>query len=102
MYLSVGSFFTCDRTPGAALQGFRFNMAAAIIKTNFRARPLDKDKLLPIYRSDDHPEILLESAMVARTVPIMPTGMEKEEEEVCLGMYSSGVITVIGGDIFIF
>lgn len=50
-------------------------------KPNFRARPLDKEKPLPIYRSEEHPDILLESASVARTVPCMPTGMEKEEEE---------------------
>ncbi|EGD72584.1 Epc1 protein [Salpingoeca rosetta] len=47
----------------------------------FRQKALDHNKPLPIYREEDHPDVLLETAALSRAVPDMPTGMEKEEEE---------------------
>eukprot|EP00051_Salpingoeca_urceolata_P011249 m.139079 g.139079 ORF g.139079 m.139079 type:complete len:605 (+) comp17049_c0_seq1:291-2105(+) len=49
--------------------------------SKFRARALEPSKPLPIYRSTEDPNVLLETSQVARSVPQMPTGMEKEEEE---------------------
>uniref|UniRef100_A0A672NKC3 Uncharacterized protein n=1 Tax=Sinocyclocheilus grahami TaxID=75366 RepID=A0A672NKC3_SINGR len=51
-------------------------------KLSFRARALDAAKPLPIYRSKDLPD-LTDCVSINRTVPQMPTGMEKEEESVC-------------------
>ena len=51
-------------------------------KVSFRARALDATKPLPIYHADDLPDIA-EYTAINRTVPQMPTGMEKEEESVC-------------------
>lgn len=48
-------------------------------KPTFRARQLDVSKPLPIYMSDDLPD-LHECAELKRAVPQMPSGMEKEEE----------------------
>uniref|UniRef100_A0A3Q3JG76 Enhancer of polycomb homolog n=1 Tax=Monopterus albus TaxID=43700 RepID=A0A3Q3JG76_MONAL len=48
-------------------------------KLSFRARALDASKPLPIFRCEDLPD-LHEYASINRTVPQMPTGMEKEEE----------------------
>lgn len=45
----------------------------------FRARALDAAKPLPVYRSRDLLD-LSDLLSVSRTVPQMPTGMEKEEE----------------------
>ena len=50
-------------------------------KVSFRARALDATKLLPIFHATDIPDISDYSA-INRTVPQMPTGMEKEEETV--------------------
>lgn len=53
-------------------------------KLSFRARALDATKPLPIYNAVDLPD-LSEYSTINRTVPQMPTGMEKEEETVsCL------------------
>eukprot|EP00038_Savillea_parva_P001529 m.104765 g.104765 ORF g.104765 m.104765 type:complete len:711 (-) comp10535_c0_seq1:162-2294(-) len=49
-------------------------------KLSFRARALDSTKPLPVYRSEDEPDILKEAA-ISRGVMEMATGMEKEEEE---------------------
>ncbi|XP_078722771.1 enhancer of polycomb homolog 1-like [Lampetra fluviatilis] len=46
---------------------------------SFRARALDASKPLPIFRAEDLPD-LQEYVSINRTVPQMPTGMEKEEE----------------------
>lgn len=51
-------------------------------KLSFRARALDATKPLPIYNAVDLPD-LSEYNTINRTVPQMPTGMEKEEETVC-------------------
>ncbi len=51
-------------------------------KLSFRARALDINKPLPIVRSEEEPDILNENVAISRSVPLMPTGMEKEEEEV--------------------
>lgn len=48
-------------------------------KLSFRARALDASKPLPVFRSEDLPD-LHEYASINRAVPQMPTGMEKEEE----------------------
>lgn len=52
-------------------------------KLSFRARALDATKPLPIYHAVDLPD-LSEYNTINRTVPQMPTGMEKEEETVCV------------------
>ena len=50
-------------------------------KVSFRARALDATKLLPIFHATDIPDIS-DYSVINRTVPQMPTGMEKEEETV--------------------
>ena len=48
-------------------------------KLTFRARTLDSTKSMCIYRAEDLPE-LADSNAISRSVPVMPSGMEKEEE----------------------
>ena len=48
-------------------------------KLTFRARTLDATKAMAIYRAEDLPE-LADSNAINRSVPTMPSGMEKEEE----------------------
>ena len=48
-------------------------------KLNFRARTLDASKPLNIYHLEDLPE-LTDLNAISRSVPEMPSGMEKEEE----------------------
>lgn len=48
-------------------------------KVSFRARALDATKPMPVYRAEDIPD-LPDFANINRSVPAMPTGMEKEEE----------------------
>ena len=48
-------------------------------KLSFRARQVDYGKRLPIYVNDELPDIG-EYAAINRSVPQMPSGMEKEEE----------------------
>jgi len=48
-------------------------------KLSFRARALDASKALPIYRDTEIPDTA-DCSNINRTVPQMPTGMEKEEE----------------------
>jgi len=50
-------------------------------KLSFRARQLDAYKAMPVYRSEEIPEVA-DVAAINRAVPQMPTGMEKEEETV--------------------
>lgn len=50
-------------------------------KLSFRARALDATKPLPVYHAQDVPD-LQDLSAINRTVPQMPTGMEKEEESV--------------------
>lgn len=50
-------------------------------KVSFRARALDVSKPMPIYRSEDIPD-LRDFDKINRAVLQMPTGMEKEEETV--------------------
>ena len=50
-------------------------------KLSFRARALDASKALPIYRDTEIPDTA-DCSNINRTVPQMPTGMEKEEESV--------------------
>jgi enhancer of polycomb-like protein len=48
-------------------------------KLSFRARQVDYTKALPIYFTHDLPD-LADMAAINRSVPQMPTGMEKDEE----------------------
>ena len=50
-------------------------------KLSFRARALDANKPMPILRAQEIPD-LPDFAAINRAVPMMPTGMEKEEETV--------------------
>lgn len=50
-------------------------------KLSFRARALDSSKPLPVYYAREVPD-LSDYQAINRTVPQMPTGMEKEEETV--------------------
>ena len=50
-------------------------------KLSFRARAVDATKPLPVYHAEDIPD-LSDYSTINRTVPQMPTGMEKEEESV--------------------
>ena len=52
-------------------------------KLSFRARALDAAKPMPVYKSDEIPD-LPDFTAINRAVPQMPTGMEKEEETVSL------------------
>jgi enhancer of polycomb-like protein len=62
----------------------QLGFGVAMSKLSFRARALDATKPLPIYNAVDLPD-LSEYNTINRTVPQMPTGMEKEEETVrCL------------------
>ena len=51
-------------------------------KVNMRARTLDPTKPMPIFNSADEPDILNPNTAISRAMLMMPTGMEKEEEEV--------------------
>ncbi|XP_019630045.1 PREDICTED: enhancer of polycomb homolog 1-like isoform X2 [Branchiostoma belcheri] len=48
-------------------------------KLSFRARALDASKPMPVFHTEDLPD-LPEYTAINRAVPQMPTGMEKEEE----------------------
>ena len=48
-------------------------------KLNFRARTLDASKPMSVYFAEDLPE-LTDLNAINRSVPAMPSGMEKEEE----------------------
>ncbi|KAH3705072.1 enhancer of polycomb homolog 1-like [Dreissena polymorpha] len=48
-------------------------------KVTFRARALDASRRMPVFKADDIPD-LPDFATINRSVPQMPTGMEKEEE----------------------
>lgn len=50
-------------------------------KVSFRARALDATKPMAIFKADEVPD-LPDFATIYRGVPLMPTGMEKEEETV--------------------
>lgn len=50
-------------------------------KLSFRARQVDYSKPLPIYYNNEIPD-LQDFAAINRSVPQMPTGMEKDEEAV--------------------
>lgn len=69
VYLVVFVLRLLDRDPKI------FNMS----KLSFRARALDASKPMPVYRSEEVPD-LPDFAAINRAVPQMPTGMEKEEE----------------------
>lgn len=50
-------------------------------KVTFRARALDASRPMPVFKAEDIPD-LPDFATINRSVPQMPTGMEKEEETV--------------------
>jgi len=50
-------------------------------KVSFRARALDATKPMAVFKADEIPD-LPDFATINRSVPQMPTGMEKEEETV--------------------
>ena len=50
-------------------------------KVSFRARAPDASKPMPVYRACEIPD-MKDFAQINRSVPQMPTGMEKEEEAV--------------------
>ena len=58
-------------------------------KLSFRARQVDYTKPLPIYLNHDLPD-LQDFAAINRSVPQMPTGMEKDEEAVSPLRYETG------------
>ena len=60
---------------------FVHNLTEKMSKVSFRARALDATKPMPIYKACDIPDIK-DFAQINRSVPQMPTGMEKEEETV--------------------
>ncbi|VDM94752.1 unnamed protein product, partial [Onchocerca ochengi] len=59
---------------------FDFIMATTS-KLSFRARNLDATKSMPVYCADELPD-LAECTPINRAVAQMPTGMEKDEENV--------------------
>lgn len=59
-------------------------------KLSFRARALDSSKMMPVFRSEEIPD-LPDFAAINRSVPQMPTGMEKEEE--CVSLIISDNVT---------
>lgn len=61
---------------------------------SFRARQLDSNKPLPVYRAEELPD-LTELSAINRAVPQMPTGMEKEEETVSKNKLSTRSIMLI-------
>lgn len=50
--------------------------------SKFRARQLDASKPIPIYFQEDISDSTEFNNVTNRTVPQLPTGMEKEEETV--------------------
>jgi hypothetical protein len=50
-------------------------------KTSFRPRQVDYTKQMPVYVNDELPD-LQDYSTINRSVPQMPSGMEKEEESV--------------------
>lgn len=54
-------------------------------KVSFRARALDATKPMPVYKACEIPDIK-DFAQINRSVPQMPTGMEKEEESVSMNV----------------
>ena len=50
-------------------------------KVTFRAKALEHSRKMAIYVGDEIPE-MTDFAIVNRTVPELPSGMEKEEETV--------------------
>jgi len=56
--------------------------------SKFRARALDASRDLAVYRTEHIPD-LAEYAAINRTVPQMPTGMEKEEETVSFRQFTN-------------
>jgi len=58
-------------------------------KLSFRARALDASKPMPIYMSEELPDLPDYSA-INRAVPQMPSGMEKEEE--CVSFFTKRIV----------
>lgn len=58
-------------------------------KLSFRAKALDGTKPMPIYKSEELPDLTDYSA-INRAVPQMPSGMEKAEECVSFNYKEGG------------
>lgn len=67
--------------------GIVADLAQTMSKLSFRARALDAAKPLPVYRNRDVPD-LTDCVSINRSVPQMPSGMEKEEELVRVSVNS--------------
>lgn len=63
-------------------------------KLSFRARALDAAKPMPIYMTEELPDLPDYSA-INRAVPQMPSGMEKEEE--CVSFHKKNDIGSVVG-----
>jgi hypothetical protein len=55
-------------------------------KLHMRARKLDYSRRLHVYRAEEVPD-LDDQTQFARSVPVVATGVEKEEEEVRTGVW---------------
>ena len=64
-------------------------------KLSFRARALDASKPMPIYLSEELPD-LPEYLSINRAVPQMPSGMEKEEESVNMLAFGRHLVIDVG------
>jgi hypothetical protein len=60
----------------------------------FRPRPIDINKAIPIVRKEINPDEL-EPGLISRGVPQMPTGMEAEDEEVRKNLFSIFATNII-------
>lgn len=75
-----------------ALRGLLISIfeVSTMSKVSFRARALDATRPMQIFKADEVPD-LPDFATINRSVPQMPTGMEKEEETVCFLLRSLAV-----------
>lgn len=62
-------------------------------KLSFRARALDATKPMPVFLAEELPDLPDYSA-INRAVPLMPSGMEKEEE--CVSVLSCATAAITG------
>ncbi|MCP9258155.1 Epc1 protein [Dirofilaria immitis] len=81
--------------------GITHNIAvmATTSKLSFRARNLDATKSMPVYCADELPD-LAECTPINRAVAQMPTGMEKDEENVETQQPSPSTSALLSNTIF--
>lgn len=70
-----------------------FSGSSTMSKVSFRARALDASRPMPVFRADEIPD-LPDFATINRSVPQMPTGMEKEEETVSLNLLGQSILLI--------